>query len=133
MKPIRIACRCLGVILVSRRASSFTLANKEVFYQNCEIFNNSDIYDGPICGSDGVTYANSIYLDCVNYQMFQNGKQQMKFPLFAILNSVPRKITRVWVTRNLNIHRARTRPVHEFLIPRNTVLLTVPYLLSEAA
>lgn len=43
-----------------------------MFYQNCEIFNNSDIYDGPICGSDGITYANSIYLDCVNYQTYQN-------------------------------------------------------------
>ncbi|CAD1472831.1 unnamed protein product, partial [Heterotrigona itama] len=72
VKPIQIACRCLGVILVSRRASSFTLANKEVFYQNCEIFNNSDIYDGPICGNNGITYANSIYLNCLNYQMFQN-------------------------------------------------------------
>ncbi|XP_050493051.1 ovoinhibitor-like, partial [Bombus huntii] len=66
--------RFLGFTLICRRGWTFILANKRIFYQNCEIFNNVDLYDGPVCGSDGITYANDLYLDCVNYQTFQNGE-----------------------------------------------------------
>ncbi|XP_043602521.1 serine protease inhibitor dipetalogastin-like isoform X2 [Bombus pyrosoma] len=61
-----------GLTLICRRGWTFILADKRIFYQNCEIFNNVDLYDGPVCGSDGITYANGLYLDCVNYQTFQN-------------------------------------------------------------
>lgn len=32
------------------------------------------MYGGPICGNNGVTYANSFYLDCENYRSGETGK-----------------------------------------------------------
>lgn len=46
---------------------ALTLDDKMALYQNCTIFDTPDIYGGPVCGDDGVTYANSFYLDCKNH------------------------------------------------------------------
>ncbi|XP_076684571.1 serine protease inhibitor dipetalogastin-like isoform X2 [Andrena cerasifolii] len=62
----------LGILLASKGAWCLSWADKAILYEDCEIFNNSRIYGGPICGSNGVTYANSLYLDCANHQNFQN-------------------------------------------------------------
>ncbi|CAK9817960.1 Serine protease inhibitor dipetalogastin (Fragment) [Anthophora plagiata] len=62
----------LGALLISKRGQAIIPVDKAIFYQNCEIFNNAELYNGPICGSNGVTYSNGLYLDCVNYQTFKN-------------------------------------------------------------
>ncbi|KAG5316590.1 DPGN inhibitor, partial [Pseudoatta argentina] len=46
---------------------ALTSDDKGALYQNCTIFDKSDIYGGPICGDNGVTYSNSFYLDCKNH------------------------------------------------------------------
>jgi len=62
---------------------AFTLQNKIALYENCTIFNNSDLYGGSICGDDGVTYANSLYLDCKNHHNRNTGEL---ISYFAIKN-----------------------------------------------
>ncbi|XP_020277905.1 serine protease inhibitor dipetalogastin-like [Pseudomyrmex gracilis] len=46
---------------------ALTLQDKVALYENCTIFDNGDMYGGLICGEDGMTYANSLYLDCKNH------------------------------------------------------------------
>lgn len=53
---------------------ALTLNDKMALYQNCTIFDKPDIYGGPVCGDNGVTYANSLYLDCKNYHSPKTGK-----------------------------------------------------------
>lgn len=57
----------LGISVCNKVGLAFTLENKAALYENCTIFDNSDLYGGPICGDDGVTYSNSLYLDCKNH------------------------------------------------------------------
>ncbi|XP_011175845.1 serine protease inhibitor dipetalogastin [Solenopsis invicta] len=46
---------------------ALTLNDKLALYQNCTIFDKPDMYGGLVCGDNGVTYANSMYLDCRNH------------------------------------------------------------------
>ncbi|XP_076397751.1 serine protease inhibitor dipetalogastin-like [Megachile rotundata] len=62
----------LGVLCCFGIGYSLSWVDKMIFYQDCEIFQKPDLYGGQICGSDGNTYANSVYLDCVNYRTFRN-------------------------------------------------------------
>lgn len=58
---------------------ALTLDDKMALYQNCTIFDEPDIYGGPVCGSNGVTYANSFYLDCKNHHSREIGKLIFSF------------------------------------------------------
>lgn len=51
-----------------------TLKDKVALYQNCTIFDNPELYGGPICDDNRVTYVNSLYLDCKNYHSRDTGK-----------------------------------------------------------
>ncbi|XP_034190219.2 serine protease inhibitor dipetalogastin-like [Osmia lignaria lignaria] len=62
----------LGIVCSFKDGWTLSWSDKVIFYQDCEIFKNPDLYGGPICGTDSETYANSLYLDCMNYQTFQN-------------------------------------------------------------
>jgi len=63
---------------------ALTSDDKEALYQNCTIFDKSDIYGGPVCGDNGVTYANSFYLDCKNHHNHETGKLIFLFQLTKI-------------------------------------------------
>lgn len=66
----------VGFALLAREAfaiSQLSHEQKAVFYQDCSVFNKSELYGGEICGNNGVTYANSLVLDCINHQ-------QLSFP-----------------------------------------------------
>ncbi|KAL6430843.1 hypothetical protein ACFW04_006985 [Cataglyphis niger] len=60
-----VAFLFLGIYI--KAGLGLSLKDKVVLYQNCTIFDNPDIYGGPICGDDGITYANGLYLDCKNH------------------------------------------------------------------
>lgn len=53
---------------------ALTLNDKLALYQNCTIFDKPDMYGGLVCGDNGVTYANSMYLDCRNHHSRETGK-----------------------------------------------------------
>nr|CAD7264413.1 unnamed protein product [Timema shepardi] len=36
-------------------------------YGNCETYNNITLFSGPVCGTDGKTYPNMVYVRCLNY------------------------------------------------------------------
>lgn len=63
-----------GIGMCIKAGFGLSLKDKVVLYQNCTIFDNPDIYGGPICGDNGVTYANSLYLDCKNHHSHDTGK-----------------------------------------------------------
>lgn len=58
-----------------------SLKDKVALYENCSIFDNPDIYGGPICGDNGVTYANGLYLDCKNHHSQDIGKLILYFTI----------------------------------------------------
>ncbi|XP_011634008.1 serine protease inhibitor dipetalogastin-like [Pogonomyrmex barbatus] len=58
----------LLLVIGTRDRMGFALTlDKVALYENCTVFDKSDIYGGPVCGDNGVTYANSLYLDCKNH------------------------------------------------------------------
>ncbi|XP_076180850.1 serine protease inhibitor dipetalogastin-like [Ptiloglossa arizonensis] len=69
MQPVLLF---FGTVLLLKEGFSLSWTDKTAFYQDCEIFNKSHVYGGPVCGSDGVTYANSLFLDCLNHRNFWN-------------------------------------------------------------
>lgn len=56
---------------------ALTLDDRMALYQNCTIFDNPNMYGGPVCGNNGVTYANSFYLDCKNHQSREIGESSL--------------------------------------------------------
>ncbi|XP_011864686.1 PREDICTED: serine protease inhibitor dipetalogastin-like [Vollenhovia emeryi] len=57
----------LAIGMCGKLGLALTLDDRMALYQNCTIFDKSDMYGGPVCGDNGVTYANSFYLDCKNH------------------------------------------------------------------
>ncbi|XP_054272870.1 serine protease inhibitor dipetalogastin-like [Macrosteles quadrilineatus] len=39
----------------------------DAFYHDCSMFNDHKLFNGPVCGSDGTTYANCVHLACMNH------------------------------------------------------------------
>lgn len=37
------------------------------FYSDCSVYDDSNLFGGEICGTDGNTYANVVYLSCLNH------------------------------------------------------------------
>jgi len=37
------------------------------FYKDCDCYNDHTLFGGPVCGSDGKTYANCVHLACLNH------------------------------------------------------------------
>ncbi|KAG7212272.1 hypothetical protein KM043_012600 [Ampulex compressa] len=62
----------LALSLLHLRGLALSWQDKVTFYDDCRIFNDSRVYGGPVCGSDSVTYANSLYLDCINHHTFRS-------------------------------------------------------------
>jgi len=67
---------------------ALTLDDKMALYQNCTIFDIPDIYGGPVCGDNGMTYANSFYLDCKNHHNRETGKL-ISFLQLEKINDMP--------------------------------------------
>lgn len=67
-------CDFAGISVCNKVGLSFTLQDKTALYENCTIFDKSDLYGGPVCGDDGVTYSNSLYLDCRNHHSSDAGE-----------------------------------------------------------
>lgn len=64
----------LALLLFTIASAQLTAEQKIHFYEDCTIFNDTKLYGGEICGSDGNTYSNSLFLDCINHHRVTDGK-----------------------------------------------------------
>ena len=47
--------------------NSFCTRELEHLFEDCSAFNDSSYFGGRVCGSDGDTYPNWLYVRCINY------------------------------------------------------------------
>ncbi|XP_075213816.1 serine protease inhibitor dipetalogastin-like [Lycorma delicatula] len=70
---ISLSVAPLVLCFIARTTSLEPLLDKESnlklaeFYSDCSSFDDHRLFGGHVCGDDGITYANVVYLSCINF------------------------------------------------------------------
>lgn len=62
-------CACITCGLCNTKFSKYdqNILELSAFYSDCDIYKDSSMFGGEICGSDEKTYPNILHLCCINH------------------------------------------------------------------